>query len=89
MLHEISSTDQLNTSNKVFYDSVLSGKKKPEELEEFSGNWVDVRDVSDAHVKAIEVEGAGGNRFIINTSGFIWQEWCKSPLPQKRIFFAD
>ena len=77
MLHEISSAEQLNTSNQIFYDSVLSGKKKPEDLEAFQGQWVDVRDVSIAHVKAIEVEGGGGSRFITSAEGFVWQDWCK------------
>ena len=78
MVHEISSPEQLNTSNHIFYESVLSGKKKPEELEAFQAEWVDVRDVSIAHVKAIEVESAGGNRFITSTGGFVWQDWCTS-----------
>ena len=80
MLHEISSTEQLNTSNKFFYDSVLSGKTNPEDVESFQAWWVDVRDVSIAHVKAIEVEEAGGSRFITSTGNFIWQDWCKSSL---------
>ena len=76
MLHEISSPEGLNTSNHIFYESVLSGKKRPEELEAFQGEWVDVRDVSYAHVRAIEVPEAGGNRFITSSEGFIWQDWC-------------
>ena len=79
-IHEISALDQLNTSNKFFFDSVLTGKN-PQELADFQGWWVDVRDVSLAHVKAIEVEEAGGSRFIINSDNYVWKEWCMSPPP--------
>lgn len=75
MIHEVSSAD--NTSNKFFFDSVLSGKSPDEEeIASFQGWWVDVRDVAIAHVKAIEVEEAGCSRFIASADNFAWKEWC-------------
>jgi len=51
-------------------------------------NWVDVRDLADAHLKALEVAEAGGQRFIVDAGSFKWQDWLDcansltpSPLP--------
>jgi nucleoside-diphosphate-sugar epimerase len=43
----------------------------------FLGNFADVRTVADAHVKAIQVAEAAGNRFIISAGPFSWQDACK------------
>lgn len=40
--------------------------------------WVDVRDVSEAHVLALEVPAAGGERIIVSGgSPFVWQDFSK------------
>ncbi|PAV17628.1 D-lactaldehyde dehydrogenase [Pyrrhoderma noxium] len=39
------------------------------------GEWIDVRDVALGHVRAIEVEEAGGSRFIISGGAFINQDF--------------
>ena len=31
----------------------------------FRGSWVDVRDISQAHVLSLQKEPAGGNRYIV------------------------
>ena len=79
ILHEIPSPSELNTSSKDWFDAVVKHTKTPEQLAAFQGSWVDVRDISLAHVKAIEVPEAGGNRFIISSGNFVWQDWCKYP----------
>ena len=38
-------------------------------------SWVDVRDVSKAHVLAIQKEEAGGQRILVNTGNWKWQDW--------------
>ena len=76
VLHEVASPESLNTSVKDFYFSIVKHSKTPEQLAAFQGSWVDVRDLADAHVKAIEVPNAGGQRFIISSGNFIWQDWC-------------
>ena len=43
----------------------------------FLGNFIDVRTVADAHVKAIQVAEAAGNRFIISAGPFSWQDACE------------
>lgn len=42
--------------------------------ERSAGNEVDVRDLALAHVKAIMVEEAGGNRFAISKQPYSWQD---------------
>jgi nucleoside-diphosphate-sugar epimerase len=42
-----------------------AGGKTDEQLAEGGQSWVDVRDIANAHVHALEKEEAGGNRFII------------------------
>ena len=39
------------------------------------GSWVDVRDLAEAHVLALERESAGGQRIIASAGQWIWQEW--------------
>jgi len=75
ILHEIHSPDELNTSVKDFYNSIIKHSKTPEQLAAFQGSWVDVRDVAHAHILSLQVEAAGGNRFIIAGGNFIWQDW--------------
>lgn len=60
----------------LFYDAIFTKKKTPEELAGVQGSFVDVRDVARAHVRALEVGKAGGERVIVSAGEFIWQDWC-------------
>lgn len=42
-----------------------------------TGNYVDVRDVAEAHALALEVEAAGGERFITSAGLYDPSEWSK------------
>ncbi|KAF1983686.1 NAD(P)-binding protein [Aulographum hederae CBS 113979] len=68
VVHYLNSLDALNTSNQRIGAMVTGscGKTIPPVG---TGIWVDVRDVAEAHVKAMEVGEAGGKRFFI-TEGF-------------------
>lgn len=77
VLHEVSAPSELNTSSKDWFMAVFKNAKAPEFLATFQNSWVDARDISIAHVKAIEIPEAGGNRFIISSGNFVWQDWCK------------
>ncbi len=79
-IHEVASADELNTSVKDFYLAIFKHAKTPEQVAAFQGSWVDVQDVSQGHVKAIQKEEAGGRRFILTSGNFIWQDWCTSTL---------
>jgi len=74
-IHEVASADNLNTSIKDFYQAVFKHAKTPEQLASVEGSWVDVRDLSEGHVKAIQVEEAAGHRFILSSGNFVWQDW--------------
>ncbi|KAJ7636242.1 D-lactaldehyde dehydrogenase [Roridomyces roridus] len=85
-IHEITSPSALNTSSKYMFDAFT---KSGEAARLGGGNWVDVRDLADAHVLALQKElpkytplvgvskeeGRNVNRFIIGGDPFIWQEW--------------
>jgi nucleoside-diphosphate-sugar epimerase len=68
----------LNTSVKSWWDNVVSDKPKTKETLAFASSWVDVRDLADAHVLALEKEAAGGERIIVSAGAFVWQEWRTS-----------
>lgn len=62
ILHQVNSPDKLNTSVASIWGT-LHGSKKEEDLPGPAGCVVDVRDVAAAHIRAIQVEEAGGQRF--------------------------
>ncbi|RXW23027.1 hypothetical protein EST38_g2830 [Candolleomyces aberdarensis] len=77
-IQEISSPSTLNATLKVWYDFVYSpsaSSAKPKEAFELSNSWVDVRDLADAHVLALEKVEAGGERIIVTQGAYVWQEW--------------
>ncbi|KAH6903380.1 D-lactaldehyde dehydrogenase [Coprinopsis sp. MPI-PUGE-AT-0042] len=74
-IHEVSTSDALNVSVRHWWDNVVSDKPKTEQALAFSSSWVDVRDLADAHVLALEKDAAGGERIIVSAGGFVWQEW--------------
>lgn len=63
-VHPLSTLASVNTSNERFRD-MIQGKMKHELAPSVFFLWVDVRDVALAHVKAIEVPEAAGNRFFL------------------------
>lgn len=69
IVHYLNSLDSLNTSNERVRD-FIQGKLTNDELPP-TGTflWIDVRDLALAHVRAIEVPEAGGNRFFV-TAGY-------------------
>lgn len=63
-----------------WWQHVLSeGPKSKEELAT-GFSCVDVRDMAEAHIIALEKEEAKGQRIVISAGEFIWQEWGKSSL---------
>ena len=64
IVHYLNSLDALNTSNHRIRD-FIQGKAKDRIPPTSVHLWADVRDVALAHVRAIEVPEAGGNRFFV------------------------
>ncbi|KAJ5963775.1 NAD-dependent epimerase/dehydratase [Penicillium vulpinum] len=68
IVHYLNSLETINTSNQRTRN-LIQGQMKEKLAPTGNFLWVDVRDVALAHVKAIEVPEAGGERFFV-TAGF-------------------
>jgi len=68
VVHYLNSLETINTSNQRL-KSLIQGEMKEKLAPTGVFLWVDVRDVALAHVRAIEVPEAGGERFFV-TAGF-------------------
>ncbi|TFL00648.1 D-lactaldehyde dehydrogenase [Pterulicium gracile] len=90
VLHEISKPEDLNTSAKLMWQATLpTSTMSPKELAAPGGGWVDVRDIAFAHVLALEIEAASGQRFITSAGEWTYQDFLDiasslSPSPLKR-----
>lgn len=71
----LNSVDNLNTSNERIRDAVL-GKFKDEIPYASIHIWIDVRDVAEAHVKAMGIQEAASKRFFVTTGYFSNKEIC-------------
>ncbi|KAF9774286.1 hypothetical protein IL306_007733 [Fusarium sp. DS 682] len=69
IIHEVRSLDTIMTSGFLLRDFLL-GNYKEEITPNSVGRFTDVRDAAMAHVRAIEVEGAGGKRFLVGSGRF-------------------
>jgi len=78
VLHEVSTPETLNGSMKNWFQSVFRNSLDVKELGVQGGDWVDVRDLAEAHVLAIEKEKAGGERLIISEGPCMWQDWVNA-----------
>ncbi|KAK0448421.1 uncharacterized protein EV420DRAFT_1566683 [Desarmillaria tabescens] len=94
-IHDASSVDSLNESARVWYTFVAtenSGGKSPEFLATQGSCWIDVRDLAEGHVRALETPAAGDERIIISAGPFVWQDWIDtvnelspSPIPSHTL----
>ncbi|GFZ49479.1 Putative uncharacterized oxidoreductase [Saitozyma sp. JCM 24511] len=76
IIHECDTPEKLNTSVQIFY-KWAAGKKTQADLpaEDDSGNWVNVIDVALAHVRALEVPEASGQRYLTSNGPFVVQDY--------------
>ncbi|KAH6883793.1 hypothetical protein BKA70DRAFT_1238218 [Coprinopsis sp. MPI-PUGE-AT-0042] len=74
-LQELGSPQDLSETMEYWWYHVICEVPKTDEQLGSGSGWVDVRDVADAHVLALEKEEAGGERFLITADSFIWQDW--------------
>ncbi|KAG0157054.1 hypothetical protein PDIDSM_4238 [Penicillium digitatum] len=68
IVHYLNSLEAINTSNQRLRN-IVQGQMKEKIAPTGNFLWVDVRDVALAHVRALEVPEAGGERFFV-TAGF-------------------
>ena len=64
-IQELSSPKQLNTSLLDYYNIVIKADIDADSLIKGGSSWVDVRDLSLAHVLALEKAAAGSERIIV------------------------
>ncbi|KAK0475280.1 hypothetical protein IW261DRAFT_1496772 [Armillaria novae-zelandiae] len=94
-IHDALNVDSLNESARVWYGIVAkegSGGKSPEFLATQGSAWIDVRDLAEGHVRALETPAAGEERIIISAGSFVWQDWIDtanalslSPIPSRTL----
>ncbi|KAG7448146.1 D-lactaldehyde dehydrogenase [Guyanagaster necrorhizus] len=81
-IHDVPSLNALNTSAKLWYNVVAQmdkgGLSSDAILTQPGHGWVDVRDLAEAHVLALEVEAAGGERIIISAGSCVWQDFINA-----------
>eukprot|EP01117_Protostelium_nocturnum_P015540 TRINITY_DN6043_c0_g1_i1.p1 TRINITY_DN6043_c0_g1~~TRINITY_DN6043_c0_g1_i1.p1 ORF type:complete len:336 (+),score=110.06 TRINITY_DN6043_c0_g1_i1:48-1055(+) len=68
VIHPVKDAQSINLSVGLIY-SALKGEEINEEMRP---NYVDVRDVAEAHILAMEKPEASGNRFIVSSGHFGW-----------------
>ncbi|KAM5544002.1 hypothetical protein V8D89_002619 [Ganoderma adspersum] len=64
----------LTSTASIFYE-VFTGNPMWSMLFQLGHNFVDVRDVAQGMLKALEIEGAGGERFLMTSQWLTWQEY--------------
>jgi len=89
ILQEVNSPAELNTSMFDWYQLVVKGSKTNEELVESGGSWVDVRDLALAHALALEKEEAGGERIIMVTGPYKFQDWLDAANEVGKSIYPD
>ncbi|KAF9816374.1 hypothetical protein IEO21_04127 [Rhodonia placenta] len=79
ILQEVGSPDALNESMREWYEVLFKSTLLVEELGQTGSNsWLDVRDLGKAHVLAIQTEAAGGERIIVCSGPWKWQDWINA-----------
>lgn len=66
MIHAIEKPEDLNTSTLELFQALFKNSKNDEQLVAGTNSWVDVRDVAEAHVVALEKPEAGGERILFS-----------------------
>ncbi|KAJ3752509.1 D-lactaldehyde dehydrogenase [Lentinula raphanica] len=77
--HDVPMPSALGLSAGQFYNIVVNhsseGGKTPEELRSTGNCWVDVRDLAEAQVLALQKDSVANERVIISAGPVVWQEW--------------
>ncbi|WVR07601.1 hypothetical protein IAU60_004643 [Kwoniella sp. DSM 27419] len=74
VIHQVEDPEKLNTSVAGFW-GWITGEKTEDDLPGPLGNWVNVKDVAKAHVRALEVQEAHNERFIVGAGFLTGQEY--------------
>ncbi|KAJ8522802.1 hypothetical protein ONZ45_g648 [Pleurotus djamor] len=82
VIHEAATREHLNSSSAAILRILLTPSDAPTALppgvlKSTGSCWVDVRDLAEAHVRALEIPEAGSERVIISAGPYVWQDWRK------------
>jgi len=75
VIHAVEKPEDLNTSSLGVFRALYRNSKSEEEAVSSVSSWVDVRDIAEAHVVALEKPEAGEERIIFSTGSFVWQDF--------------
>jgi nucleoside-diphosphate-sugar epimerase len=67
VIHAVEKPEHLNTSTLEWFDALYKNSKDDERVVASASSWVDVRDIAEAHVVALEKPEAGGERILFST----------------------
>ncbi|KAI0000835.1 hypothetical protein BJV74DRAFT_116510 [Russula compacta] len=73
-LSPASTVDDINTSQREIYDTLTGARTAQLQGQ---GTWVHVAVVAEAHVRATHVAAAGGERIIVSSGPFFYQDFRK------------
>jgi nucleoside-diphosphate-sugar epimerase len=76
VIHEVEDPTSLNVSAAMWYENVV--KQKHTETGP-TNSWIDIRDLAEAHVRALERPEAGGERFIVSAGSSLPSILLASP----------
>ncbi|KAF8874571.1 NAD-P-binding protein [Gymnopilus junonius] len=71
-LQKVKKPDDMNASMKNFFWDMIT-KEMPDDVLQDTFSFVDVRDVADAHVLALKIAKAAGERIVIANKSSTWQ----------------
>ncbi|WVQ75185.1 hypothetical protein IAR50_004795 [Cryptococcus sp. DSM 104548] len=74
VIHQCDKVEDLNASVAMFYEWA-SGQRPESDLLAPAGPWVDVKDVALAHVRALTIPEAGGQRFLLSVANATGQDF--------------
>jgi len=75
VIHAVEKPEDLNTSTFEWFKVIYRNTKSDKDLVASINCWVDVRDVAEAHVVALEKPEAGGERILFSAGPFTWQDF--------------
>ncbi|KAF7296278.1 hypothetical protein HMN09_01097100 [Mycena chlorophos] len=84
VIHEIASPSALNTSMAMMYTAFHNTDAGGGS----SGNWIDVRDLADAHTRALTTAAAGGERIIVASGAYVWQNFLDATPEEKKAKYS-
>ncbi|RDB20372.1 Ketoreductase azaE [Hypsizygus marmoreus] len=91
-IHEVDKPENLNESLSVLYKALVKGTTPEAELTQSGNNWIDVRDLAEAHTRALQKDDAAGHRFIVTAGPHLLQDFINiahtldpSPIPKEKF----